>query len=87
MKADLPFVAVLLRVTILGGMVRRVCKLQEGKEIEDVKEKDRADPRRRAGGIARGRWPFAANALGKRGWGLTNTTEDSTKKLPCQTIT
>ena len=76
MKVDLPFVAALLRVTILGRMVKRAGTNTESAQVAENTEQGqgRADPTRRAGGIRRGGWR-----------GIMR--EDSTKKLLCKTIT
>src|SRR2546422_4080350 len=76
MKVDLPFVAALLRVTILGRMVKRAGTNTESAQVAENTEQaqGRAGPPRRAGGVGGGRWR-----------GIMR--EDSTEILLCQTIT
>ena len=93
MKVDLPFVAALLRVTILGRMVKRAGINTESAEVAENAEEaqGRAGPPRRAG--ARTERPFPARPepsrekrkwavealgkLGKRAWRLGIMREDS----------
>jgi len=78
MKVDLPFVAALLRVTLLGRIVKRARRNAESAEVAENTEEaqGRAGSPRRAGGRragATGWWPFPTRSepsREKRKWAV-----------------